>query len=71
MDYAVASVLAREIVSAKAFSAITAAETEKAKSIIDRVQTVIDCGCPVGDFNRANGELLRYAGSKVSTEVLV
>ena len=71
MDFAVASVLAQEVVSAKAFSAITDAEITKAKEIIDRVQTVIDCGCPIGEFNRANGELTRYAGSKVKTEVPV
>ena len=43
----------------------------KAKQIIDRVQTVIDCGCPIGEYNRANAELLRYAASKVTTEVPV
>ncbi|MBQ7298216.1 MAG: ABC transporter ATP-binding protein [Clostridia bacterium] len=71
VDFAVASVLAQEVVSVKAFSSITDAEITKAKAIIDRVQTVIDCGCPIGEFNRANEELLRYAGTKLKTEVLV
>lgn len=70
-DYAVASVLAQEIVAAKAFTPITDREISRAKQLIDRVKTVIDCGCPVGEFNRANGELLRYAASKVTTEVSV
>ena len=71
LDYAVASVLAEEVVAAKAFSPVTDVEIARAKQIIDRVQTVIDCGCPIGEFNRANEELLRYAASKVTTEVPV
>jgi len=71
VDYTVASVLAKEIVSVKPFTQITESEIAKAKQIIDRVSTVIDCGCPIGEFNRANAELLRYAASKVTTEVPV
>ena len=69
VEYAVASDLAQEVVAAKAFSPVADAEIERARLLIDRVPTVIDCGCPVGDFNRANGELLRYAASKVRTEL--
>ncbi|MBQ9716936.1 MAG: ABC transporter ATP-binding protein [Clostridia bacterium] len=71
VDYAVASVLAEEVISVKPFSPITDAEIARAKQIIDRVQTVINCGCPVGEYNRANEELLRYAASNVTTEVPV
>ena len=71
VDYAVASVLATETVTVKPFAPITDVEIARAKQIIDRVQTVIDCGCPVGEFNCANEELLRYAASKVTTEVSV
>lgn len=71
VDYAVASVLAAETVAVKPFVPITDTEISKAKQVIDRVQTVIDCGCPIGEFNRANAELLRYAASKVTREVPV
>ena len=69
MDYAVASVLADEVVSVKPFAAITDAEITKAKQIIDRMDTVLDCGCPIGEYNRANTELLRCAGDKVRKEL--
>ena len=71
VDYAVASVLAEETVTVKPFTPVSDAEITKAKQIIDRVQTVIDCGCPIGEYNRANAELLRYAASKVTSEVPV
>lgn len=69
VDYAVASVLADEVVSVKPFAAITDAEITKAKQIIDRMDTVLDCGCPIGEYNRANAELLRCAGDKVRKEL--
>ena len=28
------------------------------------VNTVIDCGCPMGEYNRANGELISYAAKQ-------
>ena len=69
VDYAVASVLATETVTVKPFAPITEAEIAKAKQVIDRVHTVIDCGCPIGEYNRANTELLRCAGDKVRKEL--
>ena len=69
VDYAVASVLAEEVVSVKPFTPITDAEVAKAKQIIDRIDFVFDCGCPIGEFNCANEELLRYAGDKVRKEL--
>lgn len=71
IDYAVASVLADEVVAVQPFAPITEMEMVRAKQMIDRVQTVIDCGCPIGVFNHANAELLQYAGKKVTTEVIV
>lgn len=71
VDYAVASVLADEVVSVKPFTPITDAEIAKAKQIIDRVNAVFDCGCPIGAFNQANAELLAYAKEKLTTEVPV
>ena len=29
--------------------------------MIDSVETVIDCGCPAGELNRFNSELINYA----------
>lgn len=69
LDYAVASVLAEETVSVKPFAPITDMEIAHAKRIMDRVHTVIDCGCPIGEYNRAHAELLQYAASKLTTEV--
>ena len=69
MDFAVASVLAEEVVSVKPFTPITEEEIAKAKQIIDRADAVFNCGCPIGDFNRANEELLQYAGDKVRKEL--
>ncbi|MGN1347120.1 MAG: ABC transporter ATP-binding protein [Eubacteriales bacterium] len=71
VDYAVASMLAAELVTARAFETISDAAIEKAKRIIDRVEAVIDCGCPVGEFNHANGVLLDYARGKLLPEVPV
>lgn len=69
VDFAVASVLAAEVVSAKAFEKISDDVIAQAKQIIDHTEAVIDCGCPIGDFNHANRILLEYAHGKIITEV--
>ena len=69
IDCAVASPLASELVSVDAFEPIPDSAVERAKGIIDRVDIVIDCGCLIGEYNRANRELLDYAGGKVRYEV--
>ena len=61
IDYPVACALAQTVVSAEPYLPTTAEETENAKRCIDAVATVIDCGCPVGEYNKGNGELLAYA----------
>ncbi|MGN1074876.1 MAG: ABC transporter ATP-binding protein [Eubacteriales bacterium] len=71
VDFTVASLLAAETVTAKAFEPVPDAAVERAKRIIDGVEAVIDCGCPIGEYNRANGLLLDYAGEKRRTEVPV
>ena len=43
------------------FSSGSQDDIEKAKKLIDSVEIVIDCGCPSGDFNRFNAELINYA----------
>ena len=35
-----------------------------AKALIDVSDAVVDAGCPLGVFNRANGELIAYARSR-------
>ena len=69
IDCAVASPLASELVAVDAFEPIPDSAVERAKGIIDRVDIVIDCGCPIGEYNRANRVLLDYAGGKVRYEV--
>ena len=61
IDTAVASALAKMLIESEAFMPVEQEQIDKAKRIIDNVDTVIDCGCPVGEYNRANAELLAYA----------
>ena len=72
LDYTVAKDLAGDIVYAKAFTPIDESLIISAKELIDRVDNVIDAGCPIGEFNRANAELLEYArrsGKRIITEL--
>ena len=68
-DCAVARALAEASVIAEAFSPIEEAQIQKAKQLIDSVGAVIDTGCPAGEYNRANGELLTYACSQGKTMI--
>ena len=61
VDCAVANALAEELVTAKGFSPISRDDIIKAKELIDLSEAVIDSGCPVGELNAANAELLSYA----------
>ncbi|SHJ18780.1 ABC transporter ATP-binding protein [Lutispora thermophila] len=68
VDYEIAITMGLDIQSETPFSEIKDATLEKAKSMIDKVDTVIDSGCPLGNINRKNIELLAYAlesGKKV------
>jgi iron complex transport system ATP-binding protein len=64
IDTAVASALAKVWIDSDAFMPITQEQIDMAKQIIDSVGTVIDCGCPVGEYNRANAQLIDYAASR-------
>ena len=64
IDLAVANALAEACLITKPFKAADTKEINEAKGIIDEVETVIDCGCPIGDFNSFNAELLSYASEK-------
>lgn len=64
MDMAVASVLAQTVLCTESFMPVSESLVGKARKAIDSVGFVIDCGCPVGDFNKANADLLSYAREK-------
>jgi iron complex transport system ATP-binding protein len=49
------------VVCAPAFRPVTDAQIIEAKTLIDAVETVVDSGCPIGTYNRANADLLDYA----------
>ena len=66
-DCAVARALAETSVIAEAFSPIEEAQIQKAKQLIDGIDAVIDTGCPVGVFNQANADLLKYARTQCKT----
>ncbi len=61
IDYPVAFALAQRVIRTPAYTSADEAQIEEAKRCIDAAGTVIDCGCPIGAHNRANGELLAYA----------
>ena len=63
IDTVVARPLARRLICSEPFMPATAEQLAEAKKYIDSVGAVIDCGCPDGEYNRAN-ELLSYAASK-------
>ena len=61
IDVAVAKPLAAKLICSEPFDPVTEAQIAEAKACIDRVKVVIDCGCPVGAYNRANADLIAYA----------
>lgn len=64
VDLPVASALAQEVVTCGAFSPIPKERIARARAAVDAAEIVADAGCPVGTFNRANGELIDYARSQ-------
>jgi len=64
IDYLVASSLSEKVINSPAFSHIDNSLFITCKEIIDSVDTVIDCGCPIGEINAVNTELLSYAKEK-------
>ncbi|MBR6348996.1 MAG: ABC transporter ATP-binding protein [Lachnospiraceae bacterium] len=61
IDTAIARALTDHLVCAQAFAPIAEELPARAKELIDSVEYVIDSGCPVGEFNQANAELLEHA----------
>ena len=61
LDLAVAAPLAKHVVKTPPFMTASPLDMEEARKLIDSVKTVIDCGCPAGELNRFNSELINYA----------
>ena len=61
IDAAVAGPLSGKMICSKPYMPVTGSDVAEAKEIIDRVEFVIDSGCPTGEYNRANAELISYA----------
>ena len=61
VDVAVAGPLAGKLILTAPYMPVTEANVLEAKQIIDRVEFVIDSGCPTGEYNRANADLISYA----------
>ena len=61
VDYPVAQALAETVVAAQAFMPFSQELLARAKAQIDTTDFVIDAGCPIGELNRANAALLKYA----------
>ena len=61
LDLAVAASLAKYVVKTPPFMAPSPDAVKEAEKLIDSVAFVIDCGCPAGELNSFNTELLCYA----------
>lgn len=61
IDFYVASGLEADVISADSFSHIDTNTFNMAKKAIEDSKSVIDSGFPIGELNRENIELLRYA----------
>ncbi len=64
MDLSVALPLAKTVLRTEPFMPASSELIDEAKKLIDSADTVIDCGCPAGEFNRFNAELLKYASER-------
>ena len=67
IDLAVAAPLAEHVVKIPPFMQASSGDIEAAKKLIDSVGVVIDCGCPEGELNRFNSELISYASEQGKT----
>ncbi len=67
LDMAAARPLAVKLLSVPPYTAAKDADIREAERIIDEVSYVADCGCPTGEYNRANAGLIAYAEQKGKT----
>jgi iron complex transport system ATP-binding protein len=64
IDYRVASSMRLYTIAEKPFEPISAAAEERARKKMEEAKFIIDCGFPLGKFNRVNGVLLGEAVAK-------
>ncbi|MDR3122902.1 MAG: ABC transporter ATP-binding protein [Treponema sp.] len=64
IDYRVASSMRLHTIADKAFEPIGSAAAERARKKVKEAKFVIDCGFPLGEFNRVNRGLLGEAVAK-------
>ncbi len=64
VDFHAAKTLAAGIVSCPPFSPPSAEAVKKAKEALEECGCAVDCGCPAGEINGANRELLEAAREK-------
>ena len=67
IDLAAAVPLAKYVVKIPPFMPASPEVIKEAEKLIDSVETVIDCGCPMGEMNSFNSELLQYAARQGKT----
>lgn len=67
IDVAVAIPLAEKSVISHPYMPMAEEKYNEAKKLIDSVNFVIDCGCPVGEYNSLNGALISYAADTGKT----
>lgn len=61
VDHRVAVDLAAEMFASEAFEPPISETIERAQQTIERARFVVDAGMPIGQYNQATGELLKYA----------
>ncbi|MDR0453022.1 MAG: ABC transporter ATP-binding protein [Treponema sp.] len=61
IDYRVASSMRLRVIGEKPFEPISAASAERARRQMEKAKFIIDCGFPLGEFNRINRDLLGEA----------
>lgn len=67
VDFQIASVLAERTVHCPAFSRPDGRTVELAEELMKQCDYVIDCGCEIGEINKANEELLKNAAESGKT----
>jgi iron complex transport system ATP-binding protein len=64
IDFRVASSMRLHTIGEKPFEPISGGAVERAREKIKEAKFIVDCGFPLGEFNRINGELLGEAVAK-------
>jgi iron complex transport system ATP-binding protein len=64
IDVSVASSLAGRLICTEPFMPADETQREEAERLIDSAEFVVVCGCPEGEYNKANSALEQYAQSR-------